>query len=63
MLLSYLLNCDAAAKGATVHLTKLMSAEFVRASIRVNSIAPGESQVLIAIVIRYEAAGHISYGF
>ena len=30
-----------AAKGATVHLTKLMSAEFQRASIRVNSIAPG----------------------
>lgn len=30
-----------AAKAATVHLTKLMSAEFQRASIRVNSIAPG----------------------
>ncbi|EMC97527.1 hypothetical protein BAUCODRAFT_68069 [Baudoinia panamericana UAMH 10762] len=30
-----------AAKGATVHLTKLMSAEFQRAGIRVNSIAPG----------------------
>lgn len=30
-----------AAKGATVHLTKLMSAEFQRAWIRVNSIAPG----------------------
>ncbi|KAL1612380.1 hypothetical protein SLS60_000606 [Paraconiothyrium brasiliense] len=30
-----------AAKGATVHLTKLMSAEFQKASIRVNSIAPG----------------------
>ncbi|CAM1502939.1 Fc.00g077150.m01.CDS01 [Cosmosporella sp. VM-42] len=29
------------AKGATVHLTKLMSAEFQRAWIRVNSIAPG----------------------
>lgn len=29
------------AKGATVHLTKLMSAEFQRAAIRVNSIAPG----------------------
>ncbi|KAF2441762.1 NAD(P)-binding protein [Karstenula rhodostoma CBS 690.94] len=30
-----------AAKGATVHLTKLMSAEFQKARIRVNSIAPG----------------------
>lgn len=30
-----------AAKGATVHLTKLMSAEFQRTWIRVNSIAPG----------------------
>lgn len=30
-----------AAKGATVHLTKLMSAEFQKAKIRVNSIAPG----------------------
>ena len=30
-----------AAKGATVHLTKLMSAEFQRLGIRVNSIAPG----------------------
>ena len=30
-----------AAKGATVHLTKLMSAEFQKANIRVNSIAPG----------------------
>lgn len=30
-----------AAKGATVHLSKLMSAEFVDAKIRVNSIAPG----------------------
>ena len=30
-----------AAKAATVHLTKLMSAEFQRAWIRVNSIAPG----------------------
>lgn len=29
------------AKGATVHLTKLMSSEFQKASIRVNSIAPG----------------------
>lgn len=29
------------AKGATVHLTKLMSAEFQKAGIRVNSIAPG----------------------
>ncbi|KAF3065211.1 Rhamnolipids biosynthesis 3-oxoacyl-[acyl-carrier-protein] reductase [Daldinia childiae] len=29
------------AKGATVHLTKLMSAEFQKAEIRVNSIAPG----------------------
>lgn len=29
------------AKGATVHLTKLMSSEFQRAGIRVNSIAPG----------------------
>lgn len=30
-----------AAKGATVHLSKLMSAEFEKADIRVNSIAPG----------------------
>lgn len=30
-----------AAKGGTVHLTKLMSGEFTKASIRVNSIAPG----------------------
>ncbi len=30
-----------AAKGATVHLTKLMSAEFQKLRIRVNSIAPG----------------------
>ncbi|KAI1281156.1 hypothetical protein F5Y07DRAFT_355594 [Xylaria sp. FL0933] len=30
-----------AAKGATVHLTKMMSAEFQKAGIRVNSIAPG----------------------
>ncbi|KAK5105827.1 hypothetical protein LTR62_002107 [Meristemomyces frigidus] len=30
-----------AAKGATVQLTKLMSAEFQKAGIRVNSIAPG----------------------
>ncbi|KAG8527992.1 uncharacterized protein KY384_006908 [Bacidia gigantensis] len=30
-----------AAKAATVHLTKLMSTEFEKASIRVNSIAPG----------------------
>ena len=30
-----------AAKGATVHLSKLMSAEFEKTSIRVNSIAPG----------------------
>lgn len=30
-----------AAKGGTVHLTKLMSAEFQKAAIRVNSIAPG----------------------
>lgn len=30
-----------AAKAATVHLTKLMSAEFQKAGIRVNSIAPG----------------------
>lgn len=30
-----------AAKGATVHLTKLMSAEFQKAGVRVNSIAPG----------------------
>ncbi|KAI3331349.1 hypothetical protein F4824DRAFT_293722 [Ustulina deusta] len=29
------------AKAATVHLTKLMSAEFQKAGIRVNSIAPG----------------------
>lgn len=29
------------AKGATVHLTKLMSAEFQKLKIRVNSIAPG----------------------
>jgi NAD(P)-dependent dehydrogenase (short-subunit alcohol dehydrogenase family) len=30
-----------AAKGATVHLAKLMSAEFEKADVRVNSIAPG----------------------
>ncbi|KAI4135710.1 MAG: hypothetical protein LQ347_000440 [Umbilicaria vellea] len=30
-----------AAKGATVHLAKLMSAEFEKTEIRVNSIAPG----------------------
>ena len=30
-----------AAKGATVHLSKLMSAEFMKASVRLNSIAPG----------------------
>ena len=30
-----------AAKGAAVQLTKLMSAEFQKASIRVNSVAPG----------------------
>jgi NAD(P)-dependent dehydrogenase (short-subunit alcohol dehydrogenase family) len=30
-----------AAKGGTVHLTKLMSAEFQKLRIRVNSIAPG----------------------
>lgn len=30
-----------AAKGATVQLTKLMSAEFMKAGVRVNSIAPG----------------------
>ena len=30
-----------AAKGATVQLTKLMSAEFQRLGVRVNSIAPG----------------------
>lgn len=30
-----------AAKGATVHLTKLMSAEFQQTGVRVNSIAPG----------------------
>ncbi|OBW67596.1 NAD(P)-binding protein [Aureobasidium pullulans] len=29
------------AKGATVHLTKLMSAEFMKVGVRVNSIAPG----------------------
>ena len=30
-----------AAKGATVHLSKLMSAEFEKVQVRVNSIAPG----------------------
>lgn len=30
-----------AAKGATVHLSKLMSTEFMKTKIRVNSIAPG----------------------
>ncbi|KAL8691182.1 MAG: hypothetical protein Q9218_003532 [Villophora microphyllina] len=30
-----------AAKGATVHLSKLMSSEFEKANIRINSIAPG----------------------
>lgn len=29
------------AKGGTVHLTKLMSSEFQKVGIRVNSIAPG----------------------
>ncbi|KAI2635381.1 hypothetical protein GGS21DRAFT_490043 [Xylaria nigripes] len=29
------------AKGATIHLTRMMSAEFQKAGIRVNSIAPG----------------------
>lgn len=30
-----------AAKGATVHLSKMMSAEFEKVNVRVNSIAPG----------------------
>lgn len=30
-----------AAKGGTVHLTKLMSTEFQKAQVRMNSIAPG----------------------
>ena len=30
-----------AAKGATIQLTKLMSSEFLKAGIRINSIAPG----------------------
>jgi NAD(P)-dependent dehydrogenase (short-subunit alcohol dehydrogenase family) len=30
-----------AAKGATIHLAKLMSYEFKKAGIRINSIAPG----------------------
>ena len=30
-----------AAKGATVHLSKLMSSEFEKSNVRVNSIAPG----------------------
>lgn len=30
-----------AAKGATVHLARLMSAEFEKTGVRVNSIAPG----------------------
>ena len=30
-----------AAKGATVHVSKMMSAEFEKANVRVNSIAPG----------------------
>jgi NAD(P)-dependent dehydrogenase (short-subunit alcohol dehydrogenase family) len=30
-----------AAKGGTVHLAKLMSAEFLKVRVRVNSIAPG----------------------
>ena len=30
-----------AAKGATVHLAKMMSAEFQKSGVRVNSIAPG----------------------
>ncbi|KAL8711606.1 MAG: hypothetical protein Q9220_004016 [cf. Caloplaca sp. 1 TL-2023] len=30
-----------AAKGATVHLSKMMSSEFEKANVRVNSIAPG----------------------
>lgn len=36
-----MLTSPSAAKAGTVHLTKLMSAEFQKASIRVNSIAPG----------------------
>lgn len=39
-----LLVCNAGVsgtKGATVHLSKLMSAEFQQTGIRVNSIAPG----------------------
>jgi len=35
------------AKGGTVHLTKLMSAEFQKAGIRVNSIAPGKHNLLL----------------
>lgn len=30
-----------AAKGGTIHLTKLMSTEFQKVRVRVNSIAPG----------------------
>ena len=30
-----------AAKGATVHLSKMMSSEFEKTGVRVNSIAPG----------------------
>jgi len=30
-----------AAKAATIHLTKMMSTEFIRTGIRINSIAPG----------------------
>ena len=45
-----------AAKAGTVHLTKLMSAEFQRAWIRVNSIAPGyfpsESKYLLLFMSR-----------
>ena len=39
--LRFLLIRITAAKAATVHLTKMMSAEFQKAGIRVNSIAPG----------------------
>ena len=39
-----------AAKGGTVHLTKLMSSEFQKAKIRVNSIAPGYFPSEVSII-------------
>lgn len=38
-----------AAKGGTVHLTKLMSSEFLKLRVRVNSIAPGTSCLILSL--------------